>query len=165
MLLLLLFLLLITPVELCALWDHGLTLTLRFWGIGRSFPVDLSPSAGQSPSRQQLMRLIGTALRTDKARLFLLRHVTLVCIQALLRLGLRDAARTAVCAGLLQQLAQLLPERADIRIQPDFLSPTRLQLRCILFFHLGTLIITAGMALVAYLLEAREHPKPHPKEA
>lgn len=163
--LLFLFLLVIAPVELQALWDQGLTLDIRVWGIGRTFPVDLSGSGGQGTSRQQFMRILGTILRTDKARRFLLRHITLVRLQAGVRLSLQDAARTAVLTGLLQQLARLLPQRVEVRVRPEFLGPTRLQGRCILFFHLGTIIITAAMALTAYLLEAREHPQPHPKEA
>lgn len=164
MLILLLTLLLITPVNLTLTWDQRLTINLRIWGIGRSFPVDTSPS-GQSMPHQQVMRLIGTFLRTNKARRFLLHHIHLVRLQALLRIGLNDAARTALLSGFLQQIARMLPARADIRIQPDFLTPTRLQVRCILFFHLGTILIAAAMVLMAYLLERREHPVPQTKEA
>lgn len=164
MLILLPVLLLISPVNLILTWDQGLTVGLRIWGIGRSFPVNVSPS-GQSMPHQQFMRLTGTLLRTDKARRFLLGHIHLVRLQALLRIGLSDAARTALLSGLLQQLTHLLPAYADIRIQPDFLAPTRLQVRCILFFHLGTILIIAAMVLMAYLLESREHPAPQTKEA
>lgn len=164
MLILLLTLLLIAPVNLTLTWDQGLTINLRIWGIGRSFPVDVTPS-GQSMPHRQFIRLIGTFLRTDKARRFLLHHIHLVRLQALLRIGLSDAARTALLSGFLQQIARMLPARADIRIQPDFLTPSRLQVRCILFFHLGTILIAAAMVLMAYLLESREHPAPQTKEA
>lgn len=162
--LILLFLILLTPVRLTVTWDAGLVLDLRMWGIGRSFSAE-SSGDGVGMPRKQWLRLIGTALRTDTARRFLVRHTRLISLQALLRLGLNSAAQTAVLTGLLQQIALLLPAKADIRIQPDFLSDTKLQARCILFWHLGTLLITAAMALTAYFLEAREHPRSHPKEA
>lgn len=164
MLILLLTLLLIAPVNLTLTWDKGLTIALRVWGIGRSIPMDVSPS-GPSMPHQRFMRLVGTLLRTDKARRFLLRHIHLVCLQALLRIGLRDAARTALLSGLLRQFAPMLPAHADVRVQPDFLAATRLQARCILFFHLGTILIIAAMVFAAYLLESREHPAPQAKEA
>lgn len=160
---LLLLLLFVTPVRLAVTWDHGLAISLRIWGIGRTWPVS-SPAAG-SPSSTRLLRLAGTVLRTDKARRFLVQHVELIVFQAMLHLGLASAASTAVYTGLLQLVTQLLPPKTDIRIQPDFRRPTRVQFRCIVFFHLGTLLITAGMLLWAYLLEAREHPIPRSKEA
>lgn len=164
MLILLPILLLISPVNLFLTWDHGLTIGLRLWGIGRSFTVDVTPS-GHSMPHQQFMRILGTLLRTDKARRFLFRHTHLLCLQALLRIGLHDAARTALLSGLLQQFTRILPAHADVRIQPDFLTPTRLQARCILFFHLGTILIIAAMVLTAYLLESREHPASQTKGA
>jgi len=164
MLILLPILLLISPVNLTLTWDQGLTIVFRIWGIGRSFPVAVTPS-GQSLPHRQFMRLVGTLLRTDKARRFLFRPIHLVRLQALLRIGLHDAAHTALLSGLLQQFARMLPAHTDIRIQPDFLTPTHLQARCILFFHLGTLLIIAAMVLAAYLLESREHPAPQAKEA
>lgn len=164
MLVLLLFVLFITPVQLTLHWQQGLELRLRVWGISRSRRVP-PPSKGQGTPHQQLMRLLGTVLRTDKARRFLFRHTQVVCLQALVCLGLRDAAATAIWTGLLRQLAPLLPRKADVRVQPNFLGSTQVQARCILFFHLGTILITAVMGLAAYLMECREHPNPHPKEA
>lgn len=164
MLVLLLFLLFMTPVTLTIVWDKGLSVGIKVWGLGRARPV-ATPASNQASSGQRFLRILGTLLRTDRARRFLFRHVDIISVQGLLRLGLQSAAFTAVYAGLLQILAQLLPGKADIRVQPDFLHPTRLQLRCIVFFHLGTLLITAGMTLWAYYLETHEHPAPHPKEA
>lgn len=164
MLALLLFVLCITPVQLTLHWQQGLEVRLRVWGISHNRKVP-PPATGQGTPHQQFMRLLGTVLRTDKARCFLLRHTHLIRLQALVCLGLRDAAATAVLTGFLRQLAPLLPRKADIRVQPNFIGPTRIQARCILFFHLGTILITAVMGLTAYLLEWREHPSPHPKEA
>lgn len=164
MLVLLLFVLFITPVELTLLWQQGLSIRLRIWGVSLHRPLP-PPKQGQGIPHQQFMRLLGTVLRTDKARHFLSRHVQFRRLQALISLGMQDAAKTALTTGLLRQLAAFLPPRADVRVQPNFIGSTHVQARCILFFHLGTIIITAGMGLWAYLLESREHPTPHPKEA
>lgn len=163
MAILLLLLLLVTPVHLTLTWDQGFSAGVHLWGIGRK-ATPYRPSRN-TQTRGSHMRIIGTLLRTDKARRFLMRHTQITTFQMLLHLGLPSAASTAVCTGLLQLVAQLLPPKADIRIQPDFCRPTRAQVRCIVFFHLGTLLITAGMLLWAYLLEAREHPIPRSKEA
>ena len=160
---LLLLLIFIAPVRLTLLYDRQLTIHLRLWGV----PFTLSPDfAHTAPGRpQQLLRALGTALRTEKTRCFLRRHVQFIRLQALLRLHLPDAAHVCLLTGALRQLCILLPQSADIRIQPEFLSPTRLQARCILFFRLGTLIITAAMVLLAWQREGREHPPTTPKEA
>lgn len=164
MLVLFLFLLFVTPVKLTLLWQHGLEAHLQVWGV-KVFRRAQKAAPRQGKARLRGMRLLGTVLRTDKARRFLFRHVQFRHLQALISPGLQDAAGTALVTGLLRMLAQLLPGRADVRVQPNFIGPTRVQARCILFFHLGTIIITAGMVLAAYLLECREHPAPKPKEA
>lgn len=164
MLILLLFIVFITPVQLALHWQQGLELRLRLWGIGFHHQVP-PPSKGRGVPHQQFMRLLGTVLRTDKARRFLLHHTRFISLQALISLGLQDAASTALVTGLLRLLAPFLPRRADVRVQPNFIGPTRIQARCILFFHLGTILITAAMGLAAYLMESREHPTTRPKEA
>jgi len=161
--LLLVSLIFVTPVRLTLLYDGKLTIDLRLWGLGGSFAPAL---ATDNPARTQpLLRILGTWLRTDKARRGFHRHVRIISLHVLLRLHLEDAAQTCLLTGLLRQLCPLLPPKAHVRIQPEFLSPTRLQARCILFFHLGTIIITAARMLIAYTLEGHEHSKPRPKEA
>ena len=157
MLALILFLLLISPIRLTLTLDNGFTVDLRLWGFGRGWQPVLSSGQGNT-SRQQLLRMVGTVLRTNHARRFLCKHITLVKLQAMLHLSLADAANTALATGMLRQIASLLPANADVRIHPDFLhASSRLQARCILFFHLGTIVIAAGMVLLAWLLERREH--------
>lgn len=163
MLLLLLLLTFIAPVRLTLLWDGGLTVIPSIWGI--TFRPRITPAAEAAHPPAQVLRIIGTALRTDRARRLLRKHVRLVTLQAMVHLSLTDAARTAVLTGLARQLAGLLPPQADVRILPDFTGGTRVQARCIVFFHLGTILIIGVMVLWAYLLEAREHPQPQPKEA
>jgi len=162
---LLFFLLIITPVSLRIDWDRKLTISLRVWGIHRAIPAASSGSGGGSSAHRQLAKLFRIILRTERSRRFLHRHVKIIRLQALLCLGLSDAARTAVLTGFLQQLTYLLPDKADVRVQPDFLAPTRLKLRCILFFHLGTIFITAAIALAAHLPRTCRRPRPRPKEA
>ncbi len=164
MLVLFLFLLFAAPVKLTLLWQHGLEVRLQVWGV-KVFRRAQKAAPGQGEARLRGMRLPGTVLRADKARRFLFRHVRFLRLQALISPGLQDAAKTALVTGFLRQLAACLPPSADVRVQPNFIGPTRVQARCILFFHLGTIIIAAGMVLAAYLLECREHPAHKPKEA
>ena len=160
---LILFLLLITPVRLTILHQGQTTLRLQLWGIGGSFQPDLTPDTPAQSWR--VLRMIGTFLRAGRARRFLLQHVRLICLRAMVRIRLNDASRTCLLAGFLRQLLPLLPAGSDVRIYPEFLLPSRVHVRCIVFFHLGTIIITAAMVLLAYYRESREHPKPQPKEA
>lgn len=162
MLILLIYLILISPVRLTVLLDGPLTLDIRIWGLGGSWRPTF-PSATTTEAHQPFIRILGTVLRTDKARRIFRQHVQLQALQAMIHLGFADAARTALVTGLLRQLCIILPPIADIRIQPDFLHTTRVQLRCILFFRLGTILIIAVMVLLAWLGERREHPAP--KEA
>ena len=56
---------------------------------------------------------------------------------------------------LLRQIRLLIPancrEKVRIAIAPDFLhEQTVLAVRCIIFLHLGTIIVAAAMALTAW---------------
>ena len=159
---LLLLLLFTAPVKFTILYDQILTLDLRIWGLGRRWQPRIAPGMPAQP--KPLLRSLGSLWRSDRARR-LLRLDGQFRLQAMLHLSLDDAAYTALLTGLLQQAARFLPQQADIRIQPEFIGRTRLQARCIVFLHLGTLLITAAMLLTAYVLEGREHPQPQPKEA
>lgn len=159
---LLLLLFFVTPLKLTILYDKKLSIDLRIWGLGRSWSPRFS---GGTPAKSNpLLHSLITMLRKGHARR-LLRMDGFFRLQAMLHIGLEDAARTALITGLLQQTVRFLPHQADIRIQPDFLGRTRLQVRCILFTHLGTLLITAAMLLTAHLLTGRQHLQPQPKEA
>lgn len=157
MLILLLLLLLTAPVTCTILRDGSATLRVTVWGIGRTVPLTM-PKGHGAPSPAQILRLAGTVLRTDHCRRFLFRHIHLLRLDVLFTLGLDDPARTALLSGALQQAARWLPHPADVRIQPDFFHQTRLQARCIVFFHLGTLLPLSAMVLWAYFLESKEHP-------
>lgn len=162
--------------------------TLRIWGIGHTFRVRtvrdrtgrhiiLLPKKPLSPPRkapeQQVQRgmiLLGTFLRSNHARRFLARHIHLEKLHASVQLALSDAAKTATLTGLLSGLVSMIPCRyrdcIRIRVTPDFFHDhITASSRCILFFHLGTLLITAAMMLAALALEAREHRQPQTEEA
>lgn len=119
---------------------------------------------------RQGVSLLRAFFRSDTARRLLLRHIDLQSLQIAFRLGLANAARTAVLTGAIQVLQQMVPERMRKRIcvyaRPDFVrEETLTQARCIVFFHLGTLLITAAMALAAYWLERRARTPQTVKEA
>ena len=71
------------------------------------------------------------------------------------RIALRDPAATALTTAFLRQIRLLIPascrEKVRIAIAPDFLhEQTVLAARCIIFLHLGTIIVAAAMALTAW---------------
>ena len=129
--LLMLLLLLVTPISCRAeiRQEHGtrFRIFLRIWGIPLRF------DHSQAPMRQ-------TALEQ------LLVHVSI---------ALRDPAATALTTAFLRQIRLLIPancrEKVRIAIAPDFLhEQTVLAARCIIFLHLGTIIVAAAMALTAW---------------
>lgn len=70
-------------------------------------------------------------------------------------LALRDPAATALTTAFLRQIRLLIPancrEKVRIAIAPDFLhEQTVLAARCIIFLHLGTIIVAAAMVLTAW---------------
>ena len=122
-----------------------------------------------SGSMRQRMLFFHTMLRADKARRLLLRALRLVRLDADIRPALQDASACALFTGSLRAISSLLPpgiqKRSHILIQPQFFSQRSMsRVRCIISIPLGILLITMGMALMAYLLERRERHA-HIKEA
>lgn len=182
----------ITPVRIVTdVWHHAVTdvhARIYLWGVrmdlklrilreNKDWKVLLLTRQGQFKElrakpglvRQSAVSL-KTFLRSDKARRFLLRHVDVQALHAWLRLSLSNAARTAMLTGALQVLQGMLPpavrKRVRIRIQPDFMQhETLLQARCIVFFRLGTLLMTVAMVLAAYWMERRASAPQKVKEA
>jgi len=180
---------LITPLEAHLTLTHELhtagRLMLRIWGIPlqRRFHVQRTSSGHQlildgrhpqsfEPRGDQLrsaVTLLGAFLRSDHARRFFFRQVQLRRLRLSLHLCLDNAARTAMLTGFVRTVYAVLPPiwREKIRIQaaPDFLrAHSALRGQCILFTRLGTLVITAAMLLIAWMLERREHRSHRPKE-
>jgi len=161
---------------------------LRVWGVGHTFRlrtvrdrtgrhIILLPHKPLSPPRkapdQQVQRgmiLLGAFLRSNHARRFVVHHIYLEKLHASVQLALSDAAKTATLTGLISGLASMIPcqyrDRVRIRVIPDFFHDhITASSRCILFFHLGTLLITAAMMLIAWVLETREHRQLQTEEA
>ena len=186
------YLIIITPVRIAAdiRFDRqtDADVTLRVWGVGHTFRIRtvrdrtgrhiiLLPQKPLSPPRkapdQQVQRgmiLLGAFLRSNHARRYLARHIHVEKLHASVHLALSDAAKTASITGLLNGLVSLIPcryrDRVRIRVMPDFFHDhITAGSRCILFSHLGTLLITAAMMLIALTLEAREHRHPQTEEA
>ncbi len=98
--------------------------------------------------------------RADKARRFLLRHLHLIRLDALVLLRTDDAGGSAILSGVAQGVLACLPaaRRENVRLQvwPEFFRPhTTVQGRCILRIHLGTLLLTGVMLLAAHLRQQR----------
>lgn len=185
---LIVLLLLATPVEIVAVgqWrgDASALLTVRVWGLpftlrtrtrrtraGHRITI-LPRRQGERPHDAPPERvrsgliLLGALLRSNHGRAILWRGVRRVDVAA--RLSLSDAARTAVASGALSGTFRTLPQevrrRIHLRVTPDFFAQGgQVSGKCILFFHLGTLLAAAALLLSATMLEAKEHAAP--KEA
>ena len=149
--LLTLLLLLVTPISCRAeiRQEHGtrFRILLRIWGIPLRFDHSQAPMRPKPPSAQQLQK--GKALLRALPKLK--RPVRLLMRQT----ALRDPAATALTTAFLRQIRLLIPancrEKVRIAIAPDFLhEQTVLAARCIIFLHLGTIIVAAAMALTAW---------------
>ena len=186
------FILLITPVTLrldlrCGEVAEAM-LAPRFWGLGPNLRFRLerteqgrqvfrvSPSgrliplkAGASSARP-VTTMLRTVLRGNRARQFFFRGASLSQLDVALNISLDNAARTALTAGSLQSVWHALPcawrRRARLRVRPDFLGGRNsMRARCMVFFHLGTLFLTAALLLLSYLAERAARPVHPAKEA
>ena len=189
---LVLFLILITPVTVRLDFRYGQAiealLAPRFWGLGpdlrfrmvkteqgrrlfrigksgRSIPLKAAPA-----SVKQNLTLLRVILRGNRARELFFHGLSLLQLDVALNVNLDNAARTALTAGGLQSLWRALPSawrrRARLQVRPDFLGgQSNMQARCMVFFHLGTLFLTAAMLLLSYLMERSAHPVHPAKEA
>ncbi len=105
-------------------------------------------------------RVISLLRRSVIARRFLLRHIRLERLDTLILLRTEDAARSALLCGTLQGVLGCIPairrRNARIRVLPEFFrSKSTIDVRCIIRLRLGTIILTAGLLLLAYLREQR----------
>ena len=188
--LLLLYAVLITPLRLSVYASHEgetrLLVCVRAWGIPFTWRIRSQrlrsgrvttlfrknhPPMEAPPDTGRRVRVVaGAYLRSNRARAYFRGHVRLLSLEALVHIVLSDAAQTALTAGLLGALGRLLSlgmqGRVRVQVIPAFFhQQTTAQARCILFFRLGTILITAALAGAAYLLEKREHPPTRAKEA
>lgn len=187
------FIVLITPVTIQLNLRYAQSseamLMIRLWGLGpdlryrlektedgrRLFRVDKSGKlkplkAASSTSAKPLMTLLRAVLRGNQARELFFRGLSLQQLDIALNVSLGNAARTALTAGALQSLWRALPcqwrRKARLQVRPDFLGGHGgFQARCMIFFHLGTLLITAALLLLSYAAERSAHPVHPAKEA
>ena len=156
--LLTLLLLLVTPISCRAeiRQEHGtrFRILLRIWGIPLRFDHSQAPMRPKPPSAQQLQK--GKALLRALPKLkrpvrLLMRQTALEQLLVHVSLALRDPAATALTTAFLRQIRANCREKVRIAIAPDFLhEQTVLAARCIIFLHLGTIIVAAAMALTAW---------------
>lgn len=187
---LILLIALVTPVTLRAdlrwVGSAEALIALRFWGIGpdlrwrlertrqghRLIRLDKSGAPKPRPRQPSVQptTLLRATLRGNHARQLLFRGLSLQQLDIALSVSLNNAARTALTAGTLQSLWRALPcqwrRRARLQVRPDFLNQQGgVQARCMVFSHLGTLLITAAMLLLSYAMERAAHPAHQAKEA
>ena len=188
---LILFLALITPVTIRVDARYAKSLdaliALRFWGLGPDLRYRLekteqghrllrldkrgNPKPRSKPpsiSGKAVLQMIRQVLRGDQLRQRFLRGVKLQQLDVALNISLDNAARTALTAGGIQSVWRALPSswrrKARLQVRPDFLNGQgSLQARCMVFFHLGILLITAAMLFLSLARERIGHPA-HPAE-
>ena len=142
--LLTLLLLLVTPISCRAeiRQEHGtrFRILLRIWGIPLRFDHSQAPMRPKPPSAQQLQQskvLLRVLPKFKRPVRLLMRQTALEQLLVHVSLALRDPANCR--------------EKVRIAIAPDFLhEQTVLAARCIIFLHLGTIIVAAAMALTAW---------------
>lgn len=158
---LLLFLIFITPlrVQLDFRHDGSALYRVRIWLWGIRLPTrdePVSPPKRPSIKRQPQLQLL---LKKKGLRRFLRRHFFLERLDVQLTLSLSDPAATSLLTGAVQQLTPLLPKRVRIAVVPDFLRQKNiLAFRCIIFLHLGTLLITAVWAALRHAARKEDAP-------
>ena len=160
--LLILLMLLATPISCRAeiRQEHGtrFRILVRIWGIPLRFDHSQAPMHPKAPSAQQLHQgkvLLRALPKLKRPVHLLMRQTALEQLLVHVSLALRDPAATALASTLLRQIRLLIPancqERVRIAVTPDFLhEQTVLAARCIIFLHLGTIIVAAAMALTAW---------------
>ena len=134
---------------------HGQTqahIQLRLAWLHKTWRITGLPGAAAQLQTNRSRRMLALFRRADKARRFLLAHTALERLDALILLRTADAARTALLTGIIRPFVQLSGKRRRICVQPDFFRPhSTLQLRCIIRWKLGTLLLTSMMLLAAYI--------------
>lgn len=168
--LLLVWLILSTPVtlQLDVRYIHELegVLCPRIWGLGPTVRFRLMrtkqghrfvrlDASGQPKLPAKTARFAfnrsSALLRSVLRRKTLFRGIDLERLDIVIRVGFENAARTALVTGALQSLWRSLPrawrEKARFQASPDFLSGGGAALRCMVFFHLGTLIFKVAALL------------------
>ena len=129
---------------------------VQFMLLRKEWRISGLPGAA-AQFRQSRSRLLLSALRrADKARGFLLRHIHLDRLDALILLHTGDAAHSSLLSGGLQGALACIPathrKAVRIRVLPEFFRVhSTLQARCIIRIRLGTIILTAMMLLAAYI--------------
>ena len=127
-------------------------LQLRLAMLHKTWQFSGLPGAAQQLRSSRSRMLLSVLRRADKARRYLLSHTQLDKLDALLLLRTGDAARTALLTGMLRPFAQLPPRKVRICVQPDFFRPhSTLEIRCIIRWKLGTLLLTSMMLLGAII--------------
>lgn len=127
------------------------------------------PRPASASRMQRGMTVLGTCLRSGKARRLLLQHIRLLSLKVFFRPALADASHSALLCGMLQSLTAFIPpdsrQRIRIVIQPDFFTGSTVwHGRCMVSVPLGILLITGVLVLTSYIREHKEH-QPRMKEA
>ena len=155
--LLMLLLLLVTPISCRAeiRQEQGtrFRIFLRIWGIPLRFDHSQAPMRPKPPSVQQLQK--GKALLRALPKLkrpvrLLMRQTALEQLLVHVSLALRDPAATALTTAFLRQIRLLIPASCREKVRIALHEQTVLAARCIIFLHLGTIIVAAAMALTAW---------------
>lgn len=160
---LLVYLLLITPVSVRAdvrlLHGAEAVIAPRVWGLGPELRFRLQdhrPVRLDRKGRAHPLRIGGSGVPRPPlgAVLKVVSHLELMRLDVALCVSLGDAARTALVSGGLQSLWRALPpawrRRARFQVRPDFLGGQGgVQARCMVFSHLGILLITALILFIS----------------
>lgn len=154
--LLLLFLLLITPLQIQLDLRHETStrfrLTLHVWGIPFRIDHTEKPFVPPAPTPSQVHHALHLAPLLPRLKMpltHLLHHIHILRFRAHLSLAMHDPATNALLCTSAQQLFSLIRTCLHIphlqtAITPNFLHEKSVfALQCIVFLHLGTLLFVA----------------------
>lgn len=134
--------------------------------LAKEWRISGLPGAAAQFRQSRSRLLLDALIRADKARKFLLHHIHLDRLDALILLHTGDAARSSLLSGGLQGALTCIPaaqrKAVRIRVLPEFFrAHSTVQARCIIRIRLGTLILTAMMLLAAYFRQRRVQKARH----
>ena len=120
--------------------EKGLDIKLRYSGREQK-EKSMRESGRLSPVAVRHI-LLNAALRKN-----LTGYIRKTQLQADIRIGVRDAATTALLCGLLNAVLGVLPDER-MRITPDFRTETFcVEIKCIAAFRMGNLLASAAVYL------------------
>lgn len=151
---------LLLPVTLTLSLEYQETartdVSIHFATLHKSWTFSGLPRTSAAFRQSRRHKFFSALHHADAAKSFLLQHTHLVRLDALILLHTGDAARTALLTGALRSvlMAALPHQKVRIALHPDFFhAHSAINIRCIIRWKLGILLLTAWLLLTEMFLQ------------